>query len=115
LAIHFRTADPDALLAAIYAAIDKGKLRTWQYDRDGDFTHSVPQWRNKAWLHPVKRSGELLLRIMPPRDVNISVGTYAVYHGRFVEAVLAHADKLFTEAVASAMPESGDRIKSASA
>jgi hypothetical protein len=38
---------------------------------------------------------------------------YAVYHGRFAEMLLAHFDKEFSEARASAMPAAADIIKAA--
>lgn len=110
MAIHVKTSDSKALLSDIYRAIDRGQVRTWQYDREGDFTHATEQWRNKAWLRPRRLAGELLLTILPPVNTNLSAEIYAIYHGRFVEALLAHFDRRFSEVIASAMPESGDRV-----
>jgi predicted nucleic acid-binding protein len=37
--------------------------------------------------------------------------TYAVYHGRFIEMLLTHFDLKFTQARASALPETGDIVE----
>jgi hypothetical protein len=110
MSIRITTVDANALLANIYKAIDDRKIVTWQYDKDGDFTHTAEQWRNKAWLRPKKETGALVLTIMPPKDVALSTEIYAIYHGRFIEAVLAHFDKQFSSAAASALPKDGDRV-----
>ncbi len=110
MSIRIATADANVLLASIYKAIDDRKIDTWQYDKDGDFTHTTEQWRNRAWLRPKKEMGVLVLTIMPPKEVALSTEIYAIYHGRFMEAVLAHFDKQFRSAVASALPQDGDRV-----
>lgn len=112
MALHFKTSQPKKLLEAFRAAIDEGHVVTWSYDSDGDFTHATAQWKNLAWLRPKIVSGaELLLTIIPPQDRHISSEVYAVYHGRFIEAMLRHCDKFFENAIASSFPEDGDRIK----
>ncbi len=111
MAIHLKTTTPKKLLAAYKKAIDDGSVDTWSYDSDGDFTHTPDQWMRCAWLRPkiIERT-ELVLYILAPKETKISSVVYAVYHGRFIESMLTHCDKLFSEATASAMPESGDRI-----
>ena len=89
----------------------RGNIATWSYDKDGDFTHVPEQWKNKAWLRPATSSGKLLLNIIPAKGQNMASEVYAVYHGRFIEAMLVHCDTLFSEAYASALPASGDNIK----
>lgn len=48
MSIKFETSNSTALLAAFKKAIDDGKVVTWSYDGDGDFTHTPPQWNKKA-------------------------------------------------------------------
>jgi hypothetical protein len=110
VAIVFVTSDSDALLSAIYKLIDEGKIKTWEYDKDRDFTHATDQWRNKAWLRPKKESGRLVLMMIAPVNTKISTVVYAIYHGRFIEAVLTHLDRQFSEARATALPDLGDNI-----
>jgi hypothetical protein len=38
---------------------------------------------------------------------------YAVYHGRFIEMLLAHFDEQMSGAAATAMPTTADVVKSA--
>ena len=108
--ITISASNPNALLAAIKKAIDDREVQTWTYDSDGDFTHSAQQWNNQAWLRPSVQAGALTMNIMPPQAKNISSEVYAVYHGRFVEMVLAHFDSRFTAASATALPAVTDRV-----
>jgi hypothetical protein len=111
MAIRFETTTPKKLLAAFKKAIDDGKVVTWSYDGDGDFTHTAQQWKSLAWLRPrIKEGEELTLTILKPRDSKISSEVYAIYHGRFIESMLVHCDSLFTNAVATAFPADGDVV-----
>jgi hypothetical protein len=109
MAVHFKTSTPKKLLAAYKKAIDDGHVTTWSYDSEGDFTHTAEQWSRKAWLRPKIREGEeLVLYILSPREVELSSAVYAIYHGRFIESMLRHCDKLFSDGRASAMAEQGE-------
>jgi hypothetical protein len=110
MSVNVYTAAPAALLAEIKAAIDEGKIDTWEYDADGDFTHKPTQWRNQAWLRPVVRQDRLVLTIVPTKTVNVSTVVYAVFHGRFIEMLLSHFDSKFTTATASAQIADGDKV-----
>jgi hypothetical protein len=111
MAIHFKTKTPKKLLSAYKKAIDDGHVTTWTYDADGDFTHSVDQFRRKAWLRPkIVEGQELTLYILSPIDNRLTSQMYAIYHGRFIESVLSHCDSLFEVATASALAESGDSV-----
>lgn len=63
-------------------------------DSDGDFTHSVEQWKFRAWIRPHVESERVVFAILCRNDKNLSVAEYAVYHGRFVEMLLCHFDKV---------------------
>jgi len=111
--IIFNTNKPNALLAAIKAAIDQKTITTWSYTQ-GHFTHTPTQWVNKAWLKPVVDEGVALrFAIIHPTNGVVTSENYAVYHGRFIEMMLAHFDAEFTNADATAMPTAVDRIKAA--
>ena len=112
MAVMIKTSAPQKLLDAIYAAIDDGDIETWAYDDDGDFSHvtSDGQWEGEAWLHPKVGTGALVLTTIPPKDSHVTTEAYAVYHGRFIEMVLAHFDNQFSDATATARPTVNDGI-----
>jgi hypothetical protein len=113
MAIHVYTDDARGLLDALYALIDEGYIQTWGYDWEGDFTHA-DQWRYGAWLIPDAKSNELTLNILVSRDVRgaISTEVYALYHGRFIETLLAYVKDRFDRILCSALPEPADWIGS---
>jgi hypothetical protein len=106
MAVRAFTDDAASLLARIKKLIDRGHIDTWAYDNDGDFTHTASggQWKNKAWLRPEVESDRLRLRIVKPENEGLTREVFAVYHGRFIETLLAHAPDCFTRASASANP-----------
>lgn len=111
MAVYFDTKTPNKLLKAFKKAIDDGHVVTWSYDKDGDFTHTAQQWVNRAWLRPEVTAGtRLSLFILAPQETTLSSEVYAIYHGRFVEAMLRHCDTLFNEARATSLPEGSDKV-----
>jgi hypothetical protein len=110
MAINFETSDPHNLLASFKKAINAKHVVTWSYDADGDFTHTPDQWKNRAWLRPVIYQGRLTMNLLGRKSVVTSKELYGVYHGRFIESMLAHCDSLFTSAIATAMPTNSDVI-----
>jgi hypothetical protein len=110
MSITFNTTDPRGLLAAFKKAIDDRHVVTWTYDRDGDFTHATEQWKNKAWMRPKVANGELRFGIVKRNNQDMSREVYAIYHGRFIESMLAHFDKRFAYSFATAIPNSDDLV-----
>jgi hypothetical protein len=111
MAVRVATSQPQALLAAIKRAIEQRHVETWTYDKDGDFTHTPTQWANKCWLRPHFGSGVLTFTTLPPRGVALSKEIYAVYHGRFIEMLLAHFDSQFADAEATAVGTTQDVVR----
>lgn len=110
MAIHVKTNNAADLLLHLRRLIDAGKIKTWSYDKDLDFTHTAPQWASRAWLRPTERTDELVLNILAPKGVGMTKAVYAIYHGRFIEVILTHADHMCTAIRASALAEIGDHI-----
>jgi hypothetical protein len=110
MALYFITNTPNKLLVDLKKAIDDGRIATWSYDKDGDFTHKTDQWKNKAWLRPEIRTDRLAFFILKPQNTSLTSETYAIYHGRFMESMLAHFDNLFSNGIASALPTDKDRV-----
>jgi hypothetical protein len=111
MAVIVYTSSPPALLEEIRAAIDENHVVTWTYDSDGDFTHATQQWRYLAWLRPRTQSDRLIFNTVTPTDQSLSSEAYAIYHGRFIEMLLAHFDEKFTSVTATAMPELPDLVE----
>ena len=110
MAIYFRTSKPKTLLATFKKAIDDGHVVTWSYDKDGDFTHTTTQWKNQAWLRPVPQTDSLKMTILKQKEKVMTSEVYAIYHGRFIEAMLRHCDQLFATVEATALPDTGDHV-----
>jgi hypothetical protein len=110
MALYFKTATPNSLLSAFKKAIDDGRVETWSYDADGDFTHTPPQWKKLAWLRPKVQEGKLALFILKPSNGTLTREVYAVYHGRFSESMITHCHSLFIESSATADAVSGDIV-----
>jgi len=109
MAVIVKTDDPQKLLNLIKQQIDLKKIETWSYDNStGYFTHNPEQWKFKAWFWTRVYAQELRFGILAPKDVNLSVSVYGVYHGRFIEMLLSHFDKNFTEAYATAQKTDPD-------
>jgi len=108
MSIRAFTDDAAGLLAKIKELIDQGHITTWLYDSDGDFTHTPSQWKNQAWLRPQVQSDKLRLVILKNMKVTFTREIFAVYHGRFVEMLIAHVPEDFTTASATPNPVAGD-------
>jgi len=105
------TPDPAGLLRTVKDLMTSGKIDTWSVDKDGDFTHTPPQWNRKAWLRPAVEPDRIVFHILTPKGTNMSGTMYAIYHGRFIEMLLTHVDKKFSIAWATALPTSGDIVR----
>lgn len=93
MAVYIKTNNPAGLLRKIKEYINKGKIDTWVYDSDGDFTHVPEQWNKKAWFRPTVESERLVFGLLGQVNVTMTKKLYAVYHGRFIEMVLSHFDQ----------------------
>lgn len=111
MAIIIKTSDPSGLLKAIKKTIDEGKIETWSYDKDGDFTHTPEQWKLQAWLRPRVYAGELRFGILKPQgEQTLKSVIYGVYHGRFIEMLLTHFDTMFVNSSATALKTEPDNF-----
>ncbi|OGE87634.1 MAG: hypothetical protein A3J07_02870 [Candidatus Doudnabacteria bacterium RIFCSPLOWO2_02_FULL_49_13] len=110
MALRFKTSDPSKLLSAFKKAIDDGRVVKWSYDEDDDFTHTDDQWQFLAWLRPRETKDGLIFNIISPKNKTVSSEVYAIYHGRFLESMLAHCDSLFSNADATALASKEDFV-----
>jgi hypothetical protein len=110
MAVRVRCDEPEKLLKKIKAAVGNGTVETWQLDADGDFTHTPQQWLHQAWFRPSILNKSLVFNILGQASKQMSTPAYAVYHGRFIEMLLAHFDEDFSDATATALPEEDDFV-----
>lgn len=110
MALYFFSGTPNKLLAQVKKAIDDKRITTWAYDADGDFTHTADQWNKKAWLRPEVMADRLAFYIIRPKQATVSTTVYAIYHGRFIETMLAHCDDSFSIARATSLPSENDNL-----
>jgi len=112
MSIKFITSTPNNLLSTFKKAIDNKEVVTWAYDGAGDFTHVTEsnQWKNKAWLRPKIETGQLVFGIVKSKSVTLTYEIYSVYHGRFIESMISHCNKLFTSGTATASPTNDDIV-----
>lgn len=114
MAVNFVTSNPSNLLAEFKKRIkqsdSKGKITTWEEDSDGDFTHKSSQWGNRAWMHPVIKSGILTFVIIGQKDTVLVTEVYGFYHGHLTETFLNHFDNSFSTASSTALPTPEDRV-----
>jgi hypothetical protein len=105
--ITISTSTPTDLLARIKRAIDNGTIKTWAYDRDGDFTHSANQWNMKAWLRPQVTTNGIQLTFVAPTS-GASREVFAVYQGRFQEMMMAHFWNSYSQSSCTPAPTPSD-------
>ena len=110
MAIYFDSSNPSGLLTAFKAAIDAGHVETWSYDKDGDFTHTPAQWKGRAWLRPGIGNSRLTMRFLGRQSETTTWEVYSVYHGRFIESMMAHCNQRFSEARSPSQPTTADNI-----
>lgn len=102
---------PNRLLRLIKEAIDMGDIDTWDYDREGDFTHVPYQWKNKAWFEPQKYQGEkIIFKIIESVRFPLDQDLYGLYHGRFAEMLISHFSRFIKRIEISPRPTSVDII-----
>lgn len=109
MAVLIKVKMPQTFMDEIMKAIDENKIQTWTYDSDNDLTHSLDQWKNKAWMRPraIKDSEiyNFAFGFIGNKNVVTTKVLYAVYHGRLVETLLSHFDTDITEIFVTSMPD----------
>jgi hypothetical protein len=110
MAVRVFCDNPTELLGKIKKAIREAEVETWLLDSDGDFTHSPAQWKNKAWFRASVETDRIVFYIFGRKAERMSKEIYAIYHGRFIEMLLAHFDTKFSRATATALPTGRDYV-----
>ena len=111
MAVYFSTRSPQALLDEFKKHISEGRVTTWEFDADGDFSPSLRQWNDAGWMVPAVEDGRLAFYILHRKGEVISTSAYAVFHGRLIESMLRFCDKLISEGRVTSFPEGRDRIQ----
>ena len=111
MSIYVRTENPRKLVDDINEKINNSGIDTWSVDKDGDYTHTSQQWQFHAWIHPIIETDRIVFAIWGRVSENLSVVDYAIYHGRFVEMLLAHFDQQCTSIEISSLASGYDRVE----
>ena len=116
MAVHFECEAPQALLRAFDECVMQseptGKSTTWEKHQDGKhYTHRAAEWARRAWFKAEIQDGRLSFYLVKSQDQPVTSRAYAYYHGHLIETFLAHFDKQFLRAAASALPERGDLVQ----
>ena len=101
MAVIVLTTSPKALWSSIQTAITQGRIETWQFDSDGDLSHTPPQWINKAWFRPSVQNDKLAFALWGVKGTAMTKVVYGVYHGRWIESLLTHFDTQFPQVYAT--------------
>ena len=98
MAIIVAASDPIKLAGAIKTAMQARQLDPWEVNDDGEIRHSSPQWKNRACFRSTKTPTTLEFGIVGNKDAKFDHLVYAALHSEFIEMLLTHFDKLFTDA-----------------
>lgn len=99
MAIIIKTRYPHVLIDQIKRGIDNKEIETWCCDSDGDFTHSAPQWANRAWFRAYFDDNMVTFGIIGRKGVFLTREEYGLYHGRFTEMLMSHFSSQITEII----------------
>lgn len=116
MSVNASTTQPKVLLAALAKAIDESQIKTWRYkDISGTrwYTHSADQWDARAWFKATTKTGGVIFNIAPPKGGSITTEVYAIFHGRFIEMLIAHFANMLSLTAASPLPVTGDLVQAA--
>lgn len=112
MSVILKTKTPRKLIKSIREAIDQGRICSWRYDSDGDFTSTHQGLENVAWMHPVftKPKEEVVLAMLGRYFAPVTTYEYAKYHALFTQLILEHFDEEVDEMIVTSRPTRYDKI-----
>ena len=93
--LTIKTSDPTGLLQKIKMAIEKGCVREWQVDSDGDFTQTHEEFKNRAFLEPIILVGELRFELITFKQHRITKSISGLFQARFLEMLSTQFEEEF--------------------
>lgn len=85
------------LINNINNKIDNKEIRVWEYDSEGDYTHTSTQWNKQSWFRPIfPKEGDdwsIKFAIIGHKQNEMTKELYGIYHGRFSEMLLTYYDR----------------------
>jgi hypothetical protein len=88
--LSVKTSNPAELLDKIKQGIGTGCIKTWSYDKDGDFSQTCEEWKNRAFLEPIILKGELRFELITFKQHRITKSVSGIYYGRFLEMLASY-------------------------
>ena len=110
--LKLKNINANDIIDEIYHLINDGTIRVWEYDSEGDFTHSSSQWNKLSWFrHYISNEGDnwdLKFGIIGNKNFEMSRALYGIYHGRFAEMLLTYFDNYIERFIITPMKDEKD-------
>ena len=89
----------------------KGAVDVWEHRASGRFGYLPEQYAGLAYFEPkIESKTVLMFYLIKPREKVVDSYTYAVYHGRLVESLLAHFATQMIGIAATTEAAAGDNL-----
>lgn len=87
-----QTNDPTSLIGYIRQYIQRGRIRTWEENTQGCFTHTGEnnRWRFKAFFQPIQRLDGVQFDLLPPTNGTIDLDILGIYAGSWTSELIRH-------------------------
>jgi hypothetical protein len=108
MSLKIITYQPGALLLKIKRGIENRLIEEWTIEPEGKFSCKCEDQYQKAFFRAEVGRDELLMAIIPSKDVELTPYIYSLYHSKFIEMLIFNFEKDFTEVCASALRKCPD-------
>lgn len=108
MSLKIITYRPGALLLKIKRGIENHVIEEWTIEPEGRFSCKCGDQYQKAFFRPEIGRDELLMGIIPSKNVELTPYIYSLYHSKFIEMLIFNFEKEFTEVCASALRKAPD-------
>ena len=108
MSIKIITYQPGELLLKIRRRIENNLVEGWTLEPGGLFSCNTDDQYQKAFFRPEIGRQELLMGIVPSKDVELTPYIYSFYHSKFIEMLIYNFEREFIEVSASALRKAPD-------
>ena len=108
MSLKIVTYQPGELLLKIKRRIENRLIEGWTVEPEGKFSCTCEDQYQKAFFRAEVGRHELLMAIIPSKDVELTPYIYSFYHSKFIEMLIFNFERDFTEVSASALRKCPD-------
>ena len=108
MSLRIITYHPGALLLKIRRSIENNIIEEWTIEPEGKFSCNLEDQYQKAFFRPEVGRHELLMGIIPSKEVELTSYIYSFYHSKFIEMLIYNFEREFIEVSASALRKAPD-------